>query len=57
MEENTKHIKVNREDWQELNLYLSLLQVQRLERLSFADVIHEIVEKFVKPEIARMQKG
>ena len=51
LEEETKHIKVYVGDYDLLNQYLSLLQFTRKKRLSFADVVHEILQALDQSKI------
>lgn len=52
-EKETKHVKTYLEDWSELNRLLSLRQAEKGQSLSFADIMHDIVEQYVKPQIAK----
>jgi len=44
-----KLVKIYMEDWEILNRYLSIRQVQEGKRLTFADIIAEVIEENVKP--------
>jgi len=54
---DTKIVKVYAEDWKALNQYLSILQLERGKRLSFADTVNEIVQKYVVPYMNNFMKA
>lgn len=57
MKNQSKMIKVNEEDWKALNQFLSILQIERKDRLSFADAVHEVVQKYVIPYMNNFMKA
>lgn len=52
-----KLVKVYVEDWDTLNGYLSIRQLQKGKRMSFADVLGEVVKEYVKPVVDAVKKG
>jgi len=56
MSKDTHMVKVYQEDWKTLNLYLSILQIDQGQRLSFADVVSKVVQDYVKSIVAEYMK-
>ncbi|OYT26601.1 MAG: hypothetical protein B6U97_03520 [Candidatus Altiarchaeales archaeon ex4484_96] len=50
-DEPYKLVRVNESDWEVLNQYMGRLQQQVRKRLYMRDVIHHIVENFVKKQL------
>lgn len=57
MGNETHMVKVYEADWKALNTFLSMLQIEKGERLSFADVIHEIVTAHVMPQLEKWENA
>jgi hypothetical protein len=57
VEEETKQIRVYLQDWEMLNKYLSLLQVKENRRLTFADVIHDLLSPVVEGKCEEVLKA
>jgi hypothetical protein len=56
MTDEQKHVVTNLDDWMLLNQLLSLRQATKGKTLTFADIMHEVAENYVKPEIAKIIK-